>query len=1096
MYRCPRRTIKADTRGIRRRQEYHAVRLNKKKLKTGYGFASLAGYLADKAATEARALCGLSRQVVGGSQLRWLVPAFCTALLCVAGSARGETDVSGDALHDIDIPAMNAAEALNRLAEQTDSILLFPYDLARSREANATVGQYTLLDALDVLLENTGLSGGLSDKQVIQISEVETDTDNDEGETMNAPKKAGLVAILASVFASGVEAQNEADEDDEQRQLPLEEIVVTGSRIRGAQSASPIVTISREEIDMAGFGTVEEIVENLPQNFGAGATSDTNNGTNIFQTVGGNVQSFAGGTSVNLRGLGASSTLILLNGRRLSPSGFSSRFTSVSSIPVSAIERVEVMTDGASAIYGSDAIGGVVNFILREEYDGAETRLRYGSDSGGDASNLSFGQSFGTSWNDGNVLFTYEYRESGALAAADRRFTASNDLSSFGGTDWRQPGGNPANIRVGSFPNYVFYAIPDGQDGTALTPADFIGLENTQRLLNGQSNIDTTPDVEQHSAFLHWRQSVGAVELFGAARFSREERETRFAQRVVDFNVQGDDPATPETEGNPWFVDPTGTGLTAVRIDNYALFDDFGPQINFGEVESSGATLGAEFRLGTNWQAELVGNWSKEEAPRWFGNRVDTAALTNAVNETDPNLAFNPFGDGSNTNPEVIESVVDRRQFRQSSENELWSTSLNVNGELFDVGGGTAKVATGIDFREESLLTVSDVTDSTFDRGREIWAAYGELFLPLVGNSNSRNGLRRLEVSLAARYEDYSDFGDSINPKVGLYWSPTESLAFKGTFGTSYRAPALTDLDDSGVNWVYVPADLFNLSDSVLVTSGRNSSLDAEEATTWTAGVRWNIGGLSLDVTYFDVDFSGRIEIPTINIVSAITEPRFASIRIENPTTEQIAAVANDPDYDPERYLSRGFGPFPAADLISGVVPVDAIVDNRLTNLADSIVTGVELKLSYAAESRLGLITADLNGSYLFDFERRLLSTDPLIDEVDTFGRPVDLRARGNVGWSRGGWSVIAFVNYTDGYTDNVSVPARDVDSWTTMDLTVAYDTQRPEGFFSDVRMALTTQNLFDEDPPFVDTSGGVGYDSNNANPMGRLFSLQITKDW
>lgn len=1008
---------------------------------------------------------------------------------------------------DFNIPSLALPQALRKFARQARVELVFAERGFESVQTTAVIGAYEKERALELLLAGTGLRVGFGSGDSVIVQRADASVSGGATSFAVGDSNSGTV-LLAQAAVDGSQGSGEleaanyqagretAESNNKREALPLEEIRVTGSRIRGAQSAAPVVTITREAIDRAGFATVEEVIENLPQNFSAGASLDATNSANKFQAVGGDTQDFAGGTAVNLRGLGASSTLILLNGRRMSASGGAARFTSISSIPVTAIERVEVMTDGASAIYGSDAIGGVVNFILRENYDGAETRLRYGSDARGDTSNIQFAQSLGNSWDGGNILFTYEYYDSEALAASDREFTASNDLSVFGGTDWRQPGGNPAIIRTGSFPNYVSYAIPEGQDGTALSPADFIGLENTEYFFNAQSNIDTTPAVEQHSGFLHLRQAIGSVELFGAARFSTERRATRVAQAVVDFTVVGDDPTTPGIiEGNPFFVDPTDTGLTTVTVDNYALFDDFGPEIVLGEIESSGATLGAQFSFSESWQGELVGNWSKEEAPQWFGNEINGAALTAAVNRTDPGLAFNPFGDGSSTDPIILESLVDRRLFGGSSENELWSVSFNVDGDAFDVGGGVVKVATGIDFREESLFTI-DSTGSIVDRSRDILAVYGEVFVPLVGNANSRKGLQRLEVSLAARYEDYSDFGDSANPKLGLLWAPTETLAFRGTIGTSYRAPSLVDLDDSGTEWRYFPGSFFGLPYSILTISGRNSSLQAEEVTTWTAGFQWNAGGLSLDATYFNVDFTGRIERPSFSPFIAAVDPRFASIRIDNPTSNQVATVVNDPIYDPDWLLFVGLGPYSAADLISGVLPVGAIVDNRLANLAQSVVTGAELQLSYLFDTNIGSFNVGFNGSYMFDFERRLLEVDQLVEEVDQIGRPVDFRARGSVTWNRDYWAVSGFVSYTDGYTDNVSSPERAVDSWTTMDLTVAYNTGNDAGFLSDTRLSLTAQNLFDEGPPFVNTSGGVGYDATNASPLGQFFSLQITKDW
>lgn len=1015
---------------------------------------------------------------------------------------------------DFNIPSLALPQALNEFARQASVELVFAERGFDSVRTTAVVGAFQKERALELLLAGTGLRVGYGsgDSVIVQradasaSSEVTTSLavgDSNSGMVLLAQAAVGASQDSDDLEGAGYQSGRATEKSNSTEKPPLlEEVLVTGSRIRGAQSASPVVTITRQEIDQAGFATVEEVVENLPQNFGAGATLDATQADNKLQAVGGSVGDFSGGTSVNLRGLGASSTLVLLNGRRMSPSGAFASFTNISSIPVTAIERVEVMTDGASAIYGSDAIGGVINFILRDDYEGAETRLRYGSDRGGDTSNVQFAQTFGSSWDSGNVLFTYEYYDSEALASSDREFTASNDLSPFGGTDRRQPGGNPANIRIDPFGANEYYAIPTGQDGTSLTAADF-DLSTPRHLYNARKFDDVTPALERHSGFFQLRQTVGAVELFGAARFSSEKNTTRFAQPALNVTVIGDDPATPGVvEGNPWFVDPTGTGLTTVDIAGYTLEDDFGPNIRFGEIKSYGATLGARFEFNDNWRGDFTVNWSEEEGMLSFGNEIDLAALSAAVNLSDPALAFNPFGDGSNTNSAVIESLVNRRELDFVDKNELQSVSFDVNGDVFEISGGTVKVATGIDFREESVSTVKESTTPKIasDLSRDVLAVYAEVFLPLVSDSNSRTGLQRFEVSLAARYEDYSDFGNSTNPKLGILWSPTRSLTFRGTIGSSYRAPSLTDLNDTASSdWIYFP-DFFSLGQAFLLQQGRNRDLQPEEATTWTAGFQWNperADGLSLDLTYFNVDFTDRIETPVVSAFAAINDPRFASIITPTPDDDQIAAIVNHPNYNPDFLAGFGLGSYPAADFGGpGGLPVGSIFDNRLTNLSQSVVTGVEMQLSYSMETDLGSFDFGLNGSYLFDFERKLIEADPLVDEVGTLGRPVDLRARGNVTWNRNNWTIAGYVNYIDGYTDNVSSPARAVDSWTTVDLTIAYNTGENRGFLSDTRLSLTTKNLFDEDPPFVDTFGGVGYDATNASPLGQFISLQITKDW
>jgi iron complex outermembrane receptor protein len=592
---------------------------------------------------------------------------------------------------------------------------------------------------------------------------------------------------------------------------------------------------------------------------------------------------------------------------------------------------------------------------------------------------------------------------------------------------------------------------------------------------------------------LHLKQTIGSVEMFAQAQFSTQETEKRLTGEVISIDV-------PNT--NPFFVDPTGTGLTTVTVENYSFQTDFVSR-DFGEVDSVGGVLGARVDLADSWFGELVVNWSKENATAGGHLRLDPVALDLAVASNDSATAFNPFGDGP-TDPAVLESFMDRsRRVENDSQNELLSVSLNIEGEVFDVAGGGVRVSTGIELREDSLFSLSEPAEGgiPFDLSRDVSAVYAELLFPLVSGLNSRPALRRLEVSLAARYEDYSDFGDTTNPKFGIVWSPIEALILRGTYGTSFRAPALFDLDVSNLNSnaiAYIPqsfADSGLVPFPLLFRIGGNEDLLPEEAVTWTAGFEWtaaSVKGLSLDMTYFNVDFEDRIDLPGQDFFAATFDPRFAQLLNTNPTPDQIADLATDP-----RYVDAFIVTTPSADLLSGSAPVEAIFDFRINNLSQTVVTGLELQLTYDFETAVGSFNLGLNGSYLFDFERKFLRADPLIDEVDIYGRPIDFRARGAVTWSSDHWSVSGFVNYADGYTDNINDdPARSVESWTTVDLSVAYGAGEVSGFLSGTRLSLNTQNLFDEGPPFVNTLFGLGYDSANANPLGMLVSFQVTKDW
>ena len=980
---------------------------------------------------------------------------------------------------DFDIQAQPVSAALSEFARQARvQFLLFTEGL-QTIEANAVVGTYPIQEALDLLLAGTGLVGAYSPDSGVTISRT---TDPDP------------VPDTPAAVASDDPVEQDPGDDLE---AVIEEVLVTGSRIRGARNASPIVSIAREDIDLAGFATVEQVVEKLPQNFGGGASldtlTDTANDTNV---VGGNVGNLAGGTSVNLRGLGASSTLVLVDGRRLSPSGFGSAFTNVSSIPVTAIERIDVLTDGASAVYGSDAIGGVVNFVLREEYDGAETRLRYGQDGSGDLSDVLVGLSLGKVRADGSALFVYEYQDSGHLANADRAFTSTSDLRGLGGTDRRTLGGNPANIDAAG----QLWAIPSGQDGRSLTAADFPADANGAPLsplnrFDDRSLGDVLPSLKRHSAIVRLLHNFGSAELFADARLSTQETVWRRNFTPIDIQV---------TDANPYFVDPSGSGLTTVVVRSYALDNALGPQVNTGEIDSFGLVSGLRFELGGDWRGELAVNWAKDEQETTPNVVLDRAALDAAVNPAGPNPApagvFNPFGDDPDANAAVIDSLVDRSPPRESaSENEIRSLGLNFEGSVFALPGGLARFAAGTEIRREHLIAIRNVDNTgevRSDLERDVTSLYAELFLPLAGGSNRLPGIERLELSLATRYEHYSDVGDSVNPKLGVAWSPADELTVRGTYGRSFKAPSLLDLDvgRSSANLaVYFPqsfVDIGAVPFPMIGLTGNNDELKPEKATTWTAGVEWRPAGSAatlLSLTYFDVDLDNRIALPLTSFMNS-DDPRFAALVNRDPTPAEIETLVNSPGWVNPGGASED-------DLLSGAAPV-AIVDGRLNNLARSLVTGVELELRRRFETSLGIFDARFDGQYMFDFERALLDVDPLLEEVDTYGRPIDFRARAGLIWRRGGWTLSTFLNYTDDYTDRLTQPNRNVASWTTWDLGFSYRTGPGRGVLANTRLVLTVQNAMDEDPPFVNTPAGLGYDSYNADPEGRVFALELAKEW
>jgi len=367
---------------------------------------------------------------------------------------------------DFDIPKKDLASALKDVFLETNTETLYAPGLVEGKSTNGLKGRYSLGEALDILLEGSGLTYEIGKDKTLLIREVESD------KTSQLKPELHSVYEFAQADQQGQEQvpavrQEEKEEQKRDKELAeFEEIVVTGSHIRGVglSVGSKVEIIDRLEIDRSGFATTQQILQSLPQNFGGGANERVTNSANL-----------TAGTGVNLRGLGTDSTLLLVNGRRVPVAGLNTDFFDVSNIPTTAIERIEVLSDGASAIYGTDAIAGVINIILRDDYEGAETRARFGTVTEGGQQEYQFSQTFGTNWESGNALISYEYYNRDSLGNEEREFTADSDLRSLGGDNFSTTFSNPGNI-ADPFTGFstVAFAIPAGQDGTALTPGDLM----------------------------------------------------------------------------------------------------------------------------------------------------------------------------------------------------------------------------------------------------------------------------------------------------------------------------------------------------------------------------------------------------------------------------------------------------------------------------------------------------------------------------------------------------------------------------------------------------------------------------------------------
>lgn len=964
-----------------------------------------------------------------------------TAMVIVAPVAFAQADNA----REFDIPSQDLGAALRAIVQQSGTQVIAPTELVAGHQAPALKGKFRPEDAVSLLLRGSRLRAVFVGNTLV----VQRDDTGQEG---NAPPEG-----------EG-------------------EILVTGTRIRGSGPVGvPVITVDRKAMAENGFSTTQQIVQSIPQNFSGGAIE----GMSGLITGAGN-GNVSRGVGVNLRGLGQGSTLVLINGDRPPLGGFSGTFSDLSVIPASAIERVEIVPDGSSAIYGSDAVAGVVNVVTRNNFRGAETSFRIGT-ADGDAQEYQFSQLFGVKWSSGNAVIAYEFYRRDNLSADDRPYI-TDDLRPYGGGDYRGNYSSPGTIVAGG----VNFAIPRGQFGNGLTAAQL-----TRGAINrgdGWDGVDILPQQQRHSLFVSLSQDLTSNLRFYARGLA--------TWRKFDVAVRsGSDTRRTVPVTNPYYVDPIGTRLP-IGV-NYSFARDLGNERYRGDVQAYGGTAGLELTLG-QWSVDAHGTWGMQDERYDYLNRVNSARLALALADTNPATAYNLLGDGPSTNPATIESI--RGYNKRRWDAVVWSTSVRADGPLFALPAGEVRLAVGGEYREDRYRDRENISHTStlapranaltpLPGPRIVKGAYAELRIPLFAEGMAVPMFRRLDLSAAVRTEHYSDFGSTTNPKVSMAWEPFGGVTLRGSYGKSFRAPGVTELrqdPDTFGQFAYPvvdPQSPIGMS-NIMVIRGNDPDLGPERATTWTLGADLKpaaLPGLRAGVTWFSVNYRDRIASVASSVTSyLINRDIYAPILTFNPSAARIAKLFASPYY---------------LDLagIPSTAPIVAIADARTRNLSIVKQSGLDFDLQYDFELGGGNATIGANATYIFGINQQLTATSAPVDVVDTVGNPIDLRVRGRATWNKGGFGAALFVNYADGYRNLTVTPAQRVSSWTTFDLNLSYSFQQPSGPFKGLRVALNASNLFDSDPPYVSYVVGtlaVGFDGENANPMGRFVALQVTKSW
>ncbi|MGY1411010.1 MULTISPECIES: TonB-dependent receptor domain-containing protein [unclassified Luteimonas] len=875
-----------------------------------------------------------------------------------------------------------------------------------------------------------------------------------------------LLGVIAAAASSAAYAQEQGAGDDP---VSLDTVSVTGSRIRGAETVgSHVIGFDREQIEMSSSVTTTDILREIPQVINLG-TDESHKGSQNAQLNSTNA------SGINLRGIGGSTTLPLINGRRVVPSGTQGQYMDPSIIPTLALERIEVLADGASALYGSDAIAGVVNLITREQFEGHETRIRYGAGDGLDR--FQFGHVSGFSWDSGNVMVAFEHTERSELEASDRSFYRQ-DLTPFGGMDYRANQCNPGTLVVGG----QTYALPPG-NGVGIDPASLVAGTGTGtgNLCDSLESAWLLPRQERHSIYIKASQDLGErLRLRVENLYSKREFKQVSGGRTASIALRNT---------NPYFISPV-PGASSVSVNYMMPAEEFGLAQSQGQARVRQWTVGLDAQLWGDWNGAFNYVYGNSLDVNDARNIVNAANLAVATSTTDPSLALNPFGSGANSPQSVYDFL--RGSTYQPPSSTMRMFEAQADGSLFEMWGGNARIAVGVEHREDELYTATltfrpgspeELREATV--GRDVSSAYAEAYLPFVGAQNERAGIHRLDLSLAMRYDRYSDFGSTTNPKVGITYAPTRAVALRATYGESFRAPSLSELDASN-NVLYQRTRIDPTAPSGqslgVILAGGNPGLGPEMAKTWTAGIDWkpeSIPGLFLNATYWSVDYSGQVvDLFTVNDV-LIREPVYADHIIRNPTLDQVNSLM-------------------AAYRLSGAInpaTTEFILDARRQNLAITRASGIDLSAGHVFELGRGNLRLNANATYYNEYETLVAAGADATDVLNTINYPVDLSFRGNIGWFDQNWNTRLSFTHIGGYRNTTSSRQDKVGSWSTADFYLGYQFDYGKGWVTDgLTLSLDVQNLLDRSPNFVDTPGG--YDGEKASALGRIFTIGVAKNW
>lgn len=884
-----------------------------------------------------------------------------------------------------------------------------------------------------------------------------------------------LMALSAPAFAQESPTTGAGSASDD-------EIVVTGTLIRGiAPGGSQTINVGQEKIASVGAVNTSDLISSLPQTGQFLGFVGVRGSSNFSLSVNRPSLRYLGGGSAS-----GAPTLLLLDGHRLPGMGIMQSSPDLDAISPGAIERVEVVTDGGSATYGSDAIGGVMNFVTRRKFDGVQVRGSVGF--ADDLMQYNAGVTLGKAGDTLSAYITYDYGSHDELYGRDRDWSRNLnwiDTTAAG----REVGANfdcqPGNIRVGA----VVYALP------GVTP----GLGNRCDL-----SEDTTfyPRETKHSVFGRVVFEPGGPASFDmSAYYVNRRNESDGGPLLIPGGVT-------IASTNPFLPAGVGAVMPASGTYLFNLSPVLGNSSNqVTKMESYGITPTVKFDLGGGWQTNLMLNYGVGKS-EFLGQQLNGAPIQSAITAG----TFNPFNLSAPGNAATLATATDNFSYGRATH-QLMNARVVADGPLLELPAGAVRVGVGAEYYWEkyvgnnnrSLTAAGIATLADRSATREVKSFFGEINVPIFGDGSGP--FHSMSISAAGRYDDYSDFGSTFNPKLGVTIEPVEWLKLRGNWGKSFQAPGISDIALGGAPTFTIlslasrpfsdpnrppPADG---SRAIFVTAGGTiTPLQPQKATTWTLGFDVKapfLDGFTAGLTYYNIDYTGVIGLPPI-FTPTVYYRDFADKNVVftqgNAAMEafynQLAQGATNKDVTDAQIAAAG-----------GFSRIYGVLDARTQNLARIKTSGLDFYARYFRETGFGAVFGDFTGSYILNFQQQSSPTAILVDtlQLDT----TKLRFNASVGADVGNLRTQVTWNHSGGYAiipTTTNLQQNRVGAYNVFNLFMQYKVPGESMWAKDLALTLNVDNIFDKDPPLLRGAGNSLFGVANGFTLGRLVRLGLSK--